>query len=341
MKPIILLLTILSFSLQASAQTLPSSCWGPEQLYKTYYTDIKELAIQYINENKLVDTQFVNPPQRYLDTIAAGLYAIYNTGTVFGADSIFRKYCIHNDEAFEAFTGTSIDVHIYDAEWLKNWEKGQIQTGYVQVDEVLKPYNFRVEWCSQNSYGYVARLYSDSTLNVKALCDSMLQVEDIYYCFETTRGIIMEQDYKGMSFARDTASYISFSIAWGGSGQYSQTWGYRVNNDCMVTFLGTQKRTYDKPLLYATPEYCNLFPVAVPEVEVKKEIEIYPNPASDYVKVSGSFDGSKYVVRGITGQVLLRGNCNGELDISALPAGIYLLQIMNRETSFTGRFSVE
>ncbi|MEO9476593.1 MAG: T9SS type A sorting domain-containing protein [Cyclobacteriaceae bacterium] len=57
--------------------------------------------------------------------------------------------------------------------------------------------------------------------------------------------------------------------------------------------------------------------------------EIYPNPADDLIKITGNFDGELSLsVYSLSGQILIHQRSNLEfIDVSALPAGVYVMLI--------------
>ena len=54
------------------------------------------------------------------------------------------------------------------------------------------------------------------------------------------------------------------------------------------------------------------------------DIQVYPNPAHDFVKISGQF--SNYQIRSFDGKLLLSGQ-NQEVNLSELSAGMYFVNI--------------
>jgi Secretion system C-terminal sorting domain len=63
--------------------------------------------------------------------------------------------------------------------------------------------------------------------------------------------------------------------------------------------------------------------------EVLKGVNIYPNPVTDMLHINAT-SPQQYILRSITGSVLLNGTINNGsnlIDTHALPAGIYLLEM--------------
>ncbi|MBQ1697318.1 MAG: CotH kinase family protein [Bacteroidales bacterium] len=57
-------------------------------------------------------------------------------------------------------------------------------------------------------------------------------------------------------------------------------------------------------------------------------VNVYPNPTSDYVKINGNSEEFKYILCSISGKQLLTG-VGKEVDMSGLPAGMYVLQVFD------------
>ncbi|MCJ8163553.1 M4 family metallopeptidase [Pontibacter sp. E15-1] len=75
--------------------------------------------------------------------------------------------------------------------------------------------------------------------------------------------------------------------------------------------------------------------------EAAQEVAVYPNPASDYLQLTIPSGHATVKVMSMTGAALLQSKVeggNGRLDISALPAGIYLLEIHDGQKQMQQRF---
>lgn len=56
-------------------------------------------------------------------------------------------------------------------------------------------------------------------------------------------------------------------------------------------------------------------------------IEIYPNPATDFIQISGIQGSKSYSIGNLNGAVVQTGITSGNIDMSALPAGLYLVKL--------------
>ena len=64
----------------------------------------------------------------------------------------------------------------------------------------------------------------------------------------------------------------------------------------------------------------------------QKKINVFPNPATDFLVVESSLGYFSYKIHSIAGLNMLNGKSTGDrIDISSLPAGVYVLQIVGKE----------
>ncbi len=71
------------------------------------------------------------------------------------------------------------------------------------------------------------------------------------------------------------------------------------------------------------------------------DISVYPNPAKNLIKISSNNDVLNITITDISGNVLLKQNQAQSLDISGLPAGIYLIKIRTNDGIFTRKIIKE
>jgi len=72
------------------------------------------------------------------------------------------------------------------------------------------------------------------------------------------------------------------------------------------------------------------------------EINISPNPASDYIEVSGVNENTGFTITDMCGKVITGLSLNnGRLDISSLNDGMYLIAIISGDSLKTLRFVKE
>ncbi|MGS0748897.1 reprolysin-like metallopeptidase [Halpernia sp. GG3] len=81
--------------------------------------------------------------------------------------------------------------------------------------------------------------------------------------------------------------------------------------------------------------------LATSELE-KNKFQIYPNPAKDILFVRNASVKSGYIIYDITGRVVLKGNLNnGEIKVSSLSKGVYVISLNNAGKTLTSKFIKE
>jgi hypothetical protein len=79
--------------------------------------------------------------------------------------------------------------------------------------------------------------------------------------------------------------------------------------------------------------------------ELMKQIEIFPNPTKDLLQINADLGGKKELtVMSISGQIVLRDsflNKKKTLDLSSLPAGMYLVKMTSKDGNVTQRIIKE
>lgn len=72
--------------------------------------------------------------------------------------------------------------------------------------------------------------------------------------------------------------------------------------------------------------------LAVSEADKHREINIYPNPASDILHISGIYSDVEFELYSAVGQVISHGKTkNKSIDVRQLVKGVYFIQLKNRE----------
>lgn len=86
-------------------------------------------------------------------------------------------------------------------------------------------------------------------------------------------------------------------------------------------------------------------PCTVGVNELMKQIEIFPNPTKDFVQINANLGGRKELtVLNISGQTVLTDSFlskNKTLDLSSLPAGMYLVKLTSKDGKLTQRIIKE
>ena len=107
-----------------------------------------------------------------------------------------------------------------------------------------------------------------------------------------------------------------------------------------VTYGNSCEAIYFHGIVHFTPGECG-----VGVDELMEQIEIFPNPTSGFIQISADLVGRKELtVMTISGQSVLEVsflNKQKTLDLSDLPAGMYLIKITSKEGIATKRFIKE
>lgn len=80
---------------------------------------------------------------------------------------------------------------------------------------------------------------------------------------------------------------------------------------------------------------------AVNELPVEQSLEIYPNPASDFLEINISCEEVEYSIFNIMGQEMSKGSSCGTVSVEELESGLYFLQIHEDGSCKTAKFEVK
>lgn len=69
--------------------------------------------------------------------------------------------------------------------------------------------------------------------------------------------------------------------------------------------------------------------VSIKEFSSSNLVQIYPNPAGDYLNIRGLDDGSEIILMNISGQVYQKVLKLGSVDLTDMPTGLYILKVKN------------
>ena len=125
----------------------------------------------------------------------------------------------------------------------------------------------------------------------------------------------------------------------------NQTWA-TVSEDHVLTVTQSGDLTLTASLA-TNPEITStvsttvdLSTVNIPELDIAKDIRIWPNPASDKIRIEG-FERARVSIYTVSGaRVLVRENHIGgeSIHVADLPKGLYIIRISNGRDSATSRF---
>lgn len=75
------------------------------------------------------------------------------------------------------------------------------------------------------------------------------------------------------------------------------------------------------------------------DVRLNKKLSIYPNPTVDDIHVEGLSDIKSYKIYDASGRLVKEGNPNNDIiNVSSLPKGNYMIQLIMKENTFSSKF---
>ena len=77
-------------------------------------------------------------------------------------------------------------------------------------------------------------------------------------------------------------------------------------------------------------------PISINEIE-KKQLHLFPNPCKDFLNI-GNLSSFEFQIFNAIGQELINGRSYGEINVSKLKKGIYIIKVENNFNSFMSRF---
>lgn len=225
-------------------------------------------------------------------------------------------------EIFQTSDGTW--VNNYKIEYTYN-SSGLVETSTKYIWDGADWEDFGVIYHSYNSLN---QLESDSVVQNGV---TELKTTNTY----NSSGQLIQQDVfhwdSGLwqAYSRSTKSYNTSGLV---SEQIEQMWadtGFRNNNRFTYTYMGTE---VDEMIQFAWngASWQNAFmsttcsSKALGITEKKESIQIYPNPATDYLKTNYRGD---YSIYSVTGELIQKGKVSqGTIGLSGVKPGLYYLQ---------------
>ena len=328
---------------------VPSNCIVTPVLASEYEMDIKYLALKRIFQVQSPDTVLVRIPQEYIDTVAEGMAAIVNAVNIPQRDSIFNIYCVHNRTDYLSDCGAwpyafTVKVDI-SYPWTEAWQNLETITGDPLMDTILVRYSLYIQYFDNFSWGNYATLFTDSIWNPKALEDSLELVPGVIYAdTEGCTGGAGKIVFDKISDER----YFDFTVQWGDC--YSgcicyYRWKFKVSSNCQVTYLGLENNIGEYCPELPVPSNCNLFS-SIESRFFENIAFIYPNPAKNKITISSSAltSNTQLSIFNVSGEKVIERQLTDtetQIDISALPRGVYFVRLQNEKMVEVGKMVKE
>jgi len=304
---------------------VPSNCETPSELEYYYKYDVADLAINRLFEINSPDTNQIEIPQIYSDSIWNGLSAIFNAFSIPERDSVFDIYCIHNSSAYTTmflpYIYISLDTTV---SWTSYWLNAQLVTGYAELDDFISTYNYNIYSVNTNYASVV--LFSDSLINSFAVCDSLLSFNGIDYADPYPMSI---DGNKILYNAEGDYQYFTFVLSWGDCMAgciYNHKWNFKVHyTNCTVEYLGLETNANSN---LPDPVNCNITSVGKLE-NLSNIVSVFPNPSKDLITIKG--EGLQNIrLINVLGKILRSKKPNFNqttINIQDLDPGLYFLRI--------------
>ncbi|MEZ5047256.1 MAG: M43 family zinc metalloprotease [Chitinophagaceae bacterium] len=139
----------------------------------------------------------------------------------------------------------------------------------------------------------------------------------------------------------------------GANGEMFMNYMDYSDDNCLVMFTFGQKNRMKAALngarasLFLNPNTCN-YPVGVSSIDIAKNtIDLYPNPATDFLNISykGDLLFNQYAVLDATGKIITKGEIKSlhsretiQIPIQSLSKGFYILKLTEGENSISQKF---
>lgn len=320
---------------------IPSDCTVPNALYSTYERDLTQLATARLFETESADTALVRIPQAVIDSIAEGMAAIINSA-IPEKDSVFNIHCLHNVNGWPGpYGGFLVKVDTAYA-WTAAWQNVQTMTGDANIDSMLVNYRLNVSDFYHWSIGNYANLVVDGSWNILALMDSIGMIDGVIQVEPNSiLGGAGFFDYNVVGNWR----YYDFTLEWMDcfdGCDARKTWQFRVNDACMVEYLGFEQYCLFGPSCdeLPAPTNCNIF-TSMPEVALPIQVySIYPNPCASHMLLRSEpgLKNATLLIFNMQGQLQMQWqHLHGQaidLNTDKLPSGLYTLHVQQEGARF-------
>lgn len=287
-----------------------------------YELDAKVLAMREILSNPQ-DPDYNNPflpPERYLPYMErlSDLYENPHNNPV--VDSIFNEFKFHVNQAYDNPIGFKKIIIKVDnaAPWKENF-KNTGSSGLSVLDGLMTKYQLSIfqsyEFPSCSCTYFILETNFDF-LNMYALVDDFEAILDIENAEVQQADMAMELNYTGAPYFISTEPVEACDIA--------------VIGDSFVFTLYSK----DEFRVVKLNEDEENVPSASRGFE---NMSVYPNPAADYIIISGvSSEMESVKIFSVQGQLMKDiENISSEIDVSYLKTGIYIIQLISSEGKAT------
>lgn len=309
MRKWIYLIVGLSMAIQLRAQNCPVDGW----MRQNYHFDARILTIREILRDETNSWQdSVRLPQSRVEYnlgLLSSVYKLINPAT----DSVFSVYGIH---IFPDIPFSSLRIEVDTSyKWVREYLADSLVSGNTVFDSLTSKYGFSLD-SYINLQDYISMtIQTGEVINVSALVEIFSQIEGIeevvadYY--------VGDGDDIRLTVSADT-TFLDFSYGWmdcPAGCVFRYHWTYYVI-DCEPVYSGS---------------YGN--PYSVIETDKQEKGNMFPNPAADKIYIPNpEEDLLKIHIYNLKGSLVYKNvSFSGEMDISHLNTGMYILTIESEE----------
>lgn len=314
-------------------QLVVSSCLAPDSIVKKYKKSADKLTVrrvEYIG-NTYKDSIIINKQisNQYLNA----LIAVYNATALAARDTVVVIPIV-----LDFYNPPDLNTLYIGADstkiWTKNLRNNILPCGNTGIDDLITKYYLRKTGYSDFSNTKPYHLISfetDSNCYINRLCDK-------FNSFYQQGVLITGPNSMGGNTSLNITDSINpnfieltYSAGWGDCMVgciYRRFWKFRVYNNCIVEYKGSYGDALPfNPLLDIHKEQVNA-----------SEFIVFPNPITEKFQLkttSGSPLNISLTINNNLGQIVFEKEVqtNQEIDLSALPNGIYYFKV-NRENQF-------
>ena len=329
MKSVILLLGCLALTVSSLYSQIPSNCTVSPVLRENYDMDIKHLALERIFKQNSPYKDSIEVSQVHQDTIWQSLAAIFNLTNHPQRDSIFEKYCIHQDVSQYYFEDLTVKISP-DCPWYYNWKDLNIITGNLFLDSLFNRYGFTMTYYSTGTNW--AFFTTAQSINMKAVSKLVAAVD---YVLDAQPGGYLG-DGSEIRYSRiGQDAFWEFDLGFGDcpagcTGDH--IYKYQVHPNCSVSFLGTTDYTITG-LQLPYPKNCNISGLGVGD-RAETSVKVYPNPTPGNLTIEQEvFPSGQYTLQDTFGQILKTGflSQTTRVEVEDLPSGIYFFSMFSEK----------
>jgi hypothetical protein len=301
-------------------QIVESSCEAPDSIVEKYQDDAAVLTLRKFYENDLPWVDSIEIPQEHIDTALNALIAVWNAYELPARDTVVDMLEI--DAALDYAVNHIIIKCDTSVHWMNQIIDGNALSGNYTVDSLLNLYN--LEYLSNSVVGSNNYVYFTSEIcyNMPQLSTQFEGISGVISVFAQA-GNTSAQIHENIEMAIHS-DYVLLHYLFGWEDCPSgclnwRFWQFRVYYDCSVEYVGS---------------YGNVLPPLynVNNINLSGKIEIFPNPANNYVKIKGIGDQNipfVYSFYNSSGVKVMSGKATDtQIELNGkLNNGLYILEI--------------